>query len=65
MEKILDLVETETDGKCYKSYRYCADEELRIPTVSYDDNQNFTICKDKYGETDTTLKTTKKPNCLS
>lgn len=59
MEKILQLVEAETDGKCYKSYRYCADEELRIPTLSYEDSQSFTICKDKYGETDTTLKTTK------
>src|SRR5215210_5257130 len=65
MEKILQLVEAETDGKCYKSYRYCADEELRVPTLSYEDSQSFTICKDKYGETDTTLKTTKDLTALA
>lgn len=65
MDKILQLVESETDGKCYKSFRYCADEELRIPTVSYEDNQNFTILKDKYGETDTTLKETKDLTSLA
>jgi len=65
MDKILELVEAETDGKCYKSYRYCADEELRIPTVSYEDTQSFTICKDRYGETDTNLKTTKNLKALS
>jgi len=58
MEGILKLIETETDGKCYKSFRYCADEELRIPTITYEDNQTFTI-KDRYGETDSTLKVTK------
>lgn len=65
MDKILELVEAETDGKCYKSFRYCADEELRIPTVSYEDSQTFTICKDRYGETDTTLKNTKSVNSLA
>jgi len=65
VEKILDLLATETDGKCYKSFRYCADEELRIPTVAYDDNQNFTILKDKYGEDDTTLKETKDLSALT
>lgn len=65
MEKILQLVETETDGKCYKSFRYCADEELRIPTLSYDDSQTFTICKDRYGETDTNLKNPKDVTSLA
>ena len=59
MERLLQLLETETDGKCYKSFRYCADEELLFPTITYEDNQKFTILKDKYGETDTTLKETK------
>ena len=65
MEKILDLLASETDGKCYKSFRYCADEELRIPTLAYDDNQNFTILKDKYGEDDTTLKEPKDLTALA
>jgi hypothetical protein len=65
MEKFLQLVEFETEGKCYKSYRYCADEELRVPTLSYEDSQSFTICKDKYGETDTTLKNTKDLKVLA
>lgn len=65
MEGILKLLETETDGKCYKSFRYCADEELRIPTISYEDNQSFSVLKDRYGETDTTLKETKSLSLLA
>lgn len=59
MTNILNILETETEGKCYASYRYCADEELRLPTVSYDESQPFSLIKDRFGETDTTLKTTK------
>jgi len=59
MDKILPLLESETEKTCYKSLRYCADEELRLPTLSYDETQAFTVVKDKHGETDTTLKTTK------
>ena len=65
MDEILKLLENETGGKPYKSYRYCADEELRIPTLSYDDNQSFTMLKNSYGETDTTLKETKDLSTLS
>jgi hypothetical protein len=59
MDEILKLLENETGGKPYKSFRYCADEELRLPTLSYDDDQNFHILKERYGETDTNLKETK------
>lgn len=59
MEKILQLLADETDGICYTSYRYCADEELRIPGVSYDESQSFSIVKNRLGETDTTLVNTK------
>lgn len=59
MDNILSLLETASNGQCYKSFKYCADEELRIPTLNYEDNLNFTLLKDKYGETDKTLKTTK------
>lgn len=59
MNQILQLLENETDGKCYRSYRYCADIELKVPSVNYQDGQNFTVLKDRYGETDTTLVKTK------
>lgn len=59
MNKILNIIESETEGKCYASFRYCADVELKVPTISYEDNQSFTVVKDRFGETDTTLKTTK------
>jgi hypothetical protein len=59
MANILTLLEDKTNGKCYKSYRYCADEEINFPTLSYDDRQNFTVLKDRYGESDTSLKETK------
>lgn len=58
--KILDIIANETNGKCYQSYRYCADEEIKLPTLDYDDRGvSFTFIKNSYGETDTSLKTTK------
>jgi len=62
MRNILSLLEDATNGNCYKSYKYCADKELTIPTIAYEENQNLTLVKDLYGETDTTLK---KPKDLS
>jgi hypothetical protein len=62
MGNILSLLEDATNGNCYKSYKYCADEELTIPTIAYDESQNLTPVKDRYGETDTSLK---KPKNLS
>ncbi len=64
MRKILSLLEEVTNGTCYTSYRYCADEELRVPTLNYEESY-FTLLKDKYGETDTTLKKTKDLESLS
>lgn len=55
----MDYIAEETGGKPYKSHRFCYDAEVRLPSLSYDDVQEFTIRKDKNGETDTTLKTTK------
>ncbi len=66
MDKILDIVATETNGKCYTSFRYCADDELKIPTLDYEDKgSEFSLMKDHYGETDTTLKETKNIRFLS
>lgn len=59
MGNILSLLEDATNGNCYKSYKYCADKELTVPTITYDENQSLTLLKDRYGETDTTLTKTK------
>jgi hypothetical protein len=59
MRNIRKLLEDATNGICYDSYRYCADEELRVPTINYEESQNFTLLKDRYGETDTSLRQTK------
>jgi hypothetical protein len=57
---VLEFIANETNGKCYQSFRYCADEEIRMPMPDYEDNGNeFTLVNDSYGETDTGLKTTK------
>ena len=56
---ILEILAEETDGKTYKSSRFCYDTEIRIPSLSYDDRLDFTLNKDRYGETDRTLVTTK------
>ncbi len=60
--KVLDFIASETNGKCYQSFRYCADDEVRIPTLDYEDKdkgKEFTLVKNSYGETDTSLKTSK------
>lgn len=59
MKYIRKILEEATNGICYDSYRYCADEELKVPTINYEETQTFTLLKDSYGETDTSLKHTK------
>ena len=59
MKNIRKILEDATNGICYDSYRYCADEELKVPTINYEETQTFTLLKDRYGETDTSLKHTK------
>jgi hypothetical protein len=34
---ILNFIANETNGKCYQSFRYCADDEIRMPTLDYED----------------------------
>lgn len=61
-KKVLEFIANETNGKCYQSFRYCADDEIRMPTLDYEDNdkgKEFTLVKNSCGETDTGLKTTK------
>jgi len=58
--KVLEFIANETNGKCYQSFRYCADDEMRKPTLDYEDKSSvFSLVKNSYGETDTSLKTTK------
>lgn len=59
MTGILDYIAEETGGKTYRSHRFCFDAEFRMPTLTYDDNQEFTLQRNKFGETDTSLITTK------
>lgn len=63
--KILNIIATETNGKCYQSYRYCADDEIKIPTLDYEDKGDSFIIKNSYGEIDTSLKTTKSLRTIS
>jgi hypothetical protein len=58
MDKILDFIAQETDGKNYKSYKYCF-EAVEVPKVSYEDKKNIRV-KHK-GETDKSLTS---PRCL-
>lgn len=60
MVEILEHIKKETGAsKIYKSHRFCFDNEFKMPSLSYEDGLEFTIRKDKYGETDNTLKQTK------
>lgn len=56
MEKILDFIAKETDGKNYKSYKYCF-ESVEVPKVEYEDKKGIHV--KKKGETDTGLTKTK------
>lgn len=59
MSRVLDYIAEETGGRTYKSHRFCYDAEVRLPSLAYDETEDFTVRKDRYGETDDTLKTTK------
>ncbi len=56
MEKILDFIAKETDGKNYKSYKYCF-ESVDIPKLDYEDKSGIQV--KKKGETDKSLTKTK------
>lgn len=47
-ERILDIIASETNGKSYKTYKYCFDSTENSP-IDYDDNKRITW--KKYGET--------------
>ena len=62
MERILDFIAKETDGKNYKSYKYCF-ESVEIPKLDYEDKKGIQI--KKKGETDRSLTTTKSVKALA
>jgi len=60
---VLEFIAAETNGKCYQSFRYCADEEMRMPTLDYEDKDkvaDFRLEENSYGEILTTMG---KINC--
>jgi hypothetical protein len=58
MERVLDYLADYTKGTCYKSYKYCF-EGVEVPSVVYDDKQNIIFSKERSGETDKGLTTSK------
>jgi len=58
MDKIIPFLEEQVGGTCYRSYKFCVDER-EVPSVNYEESHAYTLQKDKYGETDTSLKTIK------
>ena len=46
--RILDIIAYETNGKSYKTYKYCFDS-AETSSIDYDDNKQITW--KKYGET--------------
>jgi hypothetical protein len=60
MDKVLDIVADATNGKCYTSFRYCADDEIRVPTLDFDAKEKeISVVLKEYGETDTNLTKSK------
>ncbi|MDL2222663.1 hypothetical protein LJB98_01015 [Bacteroidales bacterium OttesenSCG-928-M11] len=51
MSKILSFIEKETNGKCYKSFKFCHDI-IAVPSVAYEDNLDDKISLKEFGETD-------------
>ena len=56
MNRILDFIAKETDGKNYKSFKYCF-ESVDIPKLDYEDKKDIQVRKK--GETDRSLTKTK------
>ena len=66
MEKILEIVAEQTNGKCYTSFRYCADDEIRVPTLDFDSKEKeISVVVKEFGETDTNLTKSKSLKLLA
>jgi hypothetical protein len=66
LEKVLDILAEATNGKCYTSFRYCAEDEIRVPTLDFDSKEKeISVVLKEYGETDTNLKKSKSLRTLA
>lgn len=59
---ILDFIANETDGKNYKSYKYCF-ESIEVPRIEYDDKKHLRI--KRKGETNKDIKVSKSVKDLA
>jgi len=62
MKKILDYIAEETNGKNYKSYKFCI-ENIEVPRLEYEDKQDIIV--KRIGETDRSLKKSKSLKSLA
>ena len=52
MPKIMEIIEKETRGKSFKTYKYCYDS-IGLPSIEYDDDPNKIMKWKDSGETGT------------
>lgn len=62
MNRVLNFIAKETDGKNYKSYKYCF-EAVEVPKIEYEDKKGIQV-RNK-GETDRSLKNSKSVKKLA
>ncbi len=62
MDKVLDYIAKETNGKNYKSYKFCI-ENIEVPRLEYEDKQDIIV--KRIGETDRSLKKSKSLKSLA
>ena len=62
MDRILKVIADETKGICYSSFKFCFDN-ITLPVLDYEDLPRISV--KEYGETDTSLKTSKSLNSFA
>ena len=60
MPKIMEIIEKETKGKSFHTYKYSYDS-IGLPSIDYDDDPNKVMKWKDSGETDSP----KRPRCLN
>ncbi|MDQ3802131.1 MAG: hypothetical protein M3384_22115 [Acidobacteriota bacterium] len=56
MNGILEHIAEKTSGKAYKSFRFCYDKEISVPTVAYDDHESYVLKRGQIAESDKDAK---------
>ncbi len=65
MPKIMEIIEKETKGKSYHTYKYSYDS-IGVPSIDYDDDPNKIMKWKDSGETEVLKKTARpKTTCRS